>query len=259
MELTIELPKRADNHIRETSGYKVLESLIPSEWIIRNITERDYGVDCYIELVDDENRLHGEIAFVQTKATDFINWRKNDNGFKFYKVERTTTNYLNSFTIPTYLFLVDLSKKNMYYLPIKEYIKEHYKEYISNAESFIYDFYKDRNLFTVDAFKKSFQRNNQYDQFRNELQYFISNMHQYIVFMWEHNNRDGFMQIEQKEMMFFEALHRNITFLQNYFDTTNRFPSIAELAWCEKWGGFSEREDDRPGNRQKPLQAQETA
>ena len=128
MERLLELPKRADNHIRETSGNKILESLIPAEWIIRSVTERDYGVDCYIELVDEKKRLTGEIVFVQMKATDKINWRK-DNGFRFHNVEKATTNYLKSFIIPTYLFLVDLSTAEMFFVSVKEYIAEHYKEY----------------------------------------------------------------------------------------------------------------------------------
>lgn len=228
MERPIELPKRADNHIRETTGNKVLESLIPPEWIIRSVTERDYGVDCYIELVDDKNRLTGEIAFVQMKATDKIDWRQ-DNGFRFYKVDRKTTNYLNGFKIPTYLFLVDLSTKEMFFQSVKEYILEHYKEYTA-SDTFAYEFYHDSNIFTVDAFLKSFKRNNQCDQFRNELQYFISNLRQYIDFMWGHNNRDCFLQIEQEDMMFFEAMHRNISFLQSYFEAARRLPSIEELA-----------------------------
>lgn len=52
MDKTKELPQRAENHIRESSGYKVLESVIPSQWMIRDVTERDYGIDCYIKLVD---------------------------------------------------------------------------------------------------------------------------------------------------------------------------------------------------------------
>jgi len=223
-----ELPLRADNHIRESAGSKVLESFIPSEWMIRDITERDYGIDCYIELVNADKRLTGEIAFVQMKTTDKIDWRIKDKGFKFYKVERSTTNYLSGFKIPTYLFLVDLSTKEMFFLSVKEYILEHYKDYL-NPGSFAYEFSHDRDNFMVDAFLKSFQRNNQYDQFRNELQYFISNLHHHIDFMWEHNNRDCFMQIEQQDMMFFEALHRNIDFLQGYFNTTNRMPSIEDL------------------------------
>lgn len=116
----------------------------------------------------------------------------------------------------------------MFFLSVKEYILEHYKDYL-NPGSFAYEFSHDRDNFMVDAFLKSFQRNNQYDQFRNELQYFISNLHHHIDFMWEHNNRDCFMQIEQQDMMFFEALHRNIDFLQGYFNTTNRMPSIEDL------------------------------
>ena len=94
------LPQRADNHIRETAGYKVLESKIPAEWMIRDVTEKDYGIDCYIELVDNNNRLTGEIAFIQMKSMDAISWRIKDNGFRFYKIEKSTTNYLSSFKIP---------------------------------------------------------------------------------------------------------------------------------------------------------------
>ena len=223
------LPQRADNHIRETAGYKVLESMIPAEWMIRDVTERDYGIDCYIELVNADNRLTGEIAFVQMKSTDSISWRIKDNGFRFYKVEKSTTNYLSGFKIPTYIFLVDLSTKELFFLSVKEYIAEHYDEYLSSG-TFAYEFSHDRDIFSVESFLKSFLRNNQYDQFRNELQYFISNLQQYIDFLWEHNNRDCFMQIEREDMMFFEALHRNIDFLQRYFNTTNRIPTIENLA-----------------------------
>ncbi len=229
MEQKKDLPRRADNHIRETLGYKVLENKIPAEWMIRDVSERDYGIDCYIELVDADNRLTGEIAFVQMKSTDAISWRIKDNGFRFYKVEKSKTNYLSGFKIPTYVFLVDLSTEELFFLSVKEYIAEHYDKY-SASETFAYEFSHDSDIFTVDSFLKSFQRNNQYDQFRNELQYFISNLHHYIDFMWEHNHRDCFMQIEREDMMFFEAFHRNINFLQRYFHTTNRIPTIEDLA-----------------------------
>ena len=223
----IDLPKRADNHIRETTGYKVLESVIPPEWIIRCVTERDYGVDCYIELVDEHNNLTGEIAFVQMKATDAINWRL-DNGVRFYKVEKSTTNYLRSFRIPTYLFLVDLSTKELFFVSVKEYVAEHYDEYMANG-TFAYEFYHDRDIFTIDAFLRSFRRNNKSDQFHNELQHFILDMEQYVRFMQDHNYRDCFLQIEPDEMIRFEAMHRNISFLQNHFGTNMRLTPIHVL------------------------------
>ena len=223
-----DLPLRADNHIKETVGYKVLENLIPGEWIIRNVTERDYGIDCYIELVSQDKRLTGEIAFVQMKTTAAIEWRKSDVGYKFYEVDRKTTNYLRNFKIPTYLFLVDLSTREMFFLSVKEFVQEHYKEYLENS-TFAYEFFYNRDAFSKDSFLENFRRNNQYEQFRNELQYFMSNIERYISFMMEHNNRDFFMQIEKEEMLFFESLERNICFLQKYFNTKNNLTPIEEL------------------------------
>lgn len=164
------------------------------------------------------------------KSTDKIDWRTSDNGFRFYKVERTTTNYLIGFKIPTYLFLVDLAAEKLYFLSVKEYILKHYREYSSKSDSFYYEFYKDRDLFSVASFQKSFRKSNQYEQFRNELQYFMSYLQNYIDFCWEHNNRDCFMQIEVEDMMFFESMHRNLSFLQEYFEMPQRLPSIESLA-----------------------------
>lgn len=227
MEPALEFPKRADNHIRESASYKVLQSKIPSEWIIRDVTERDYGIDCYIELVDEQHMLKGEIAFVQMKSKDNLGWR-NDNGLRFDKIERSTTNYLKSFMIPTYIFLADLTTKELFFMSVKEYIAEHYAEY-TDSKTFVYEFYRDRNRFTIDAFLKSFRINNQYNQYRNELQYFIANLYQCIEFMQDHNNRDSFMQIEPEDMIFFEAMHRNISFLQNYFGTINKLTPVEIL------------------------------
>lgn len=227
MEPALEFPKRADNHIRESASYKVLQSKIPSKWIIRDVTERDYGIDCYIELVDEQHMLKGEIAFVQMKSKDNLGWR-NDNGLRFDKIEISTTNYLKSFMIPTYIFLADLTTKELFFMSVKEYIAEHYDKY-TGSKTFAYEFYRDRDFFTIEAFLKSFRINNQYNQYRNELQYFIANLYQYIEFMQEHNNLDRFLQIDMNEMMIFEAMHRNISFLQNYFGTNNRLTSIEIL------------------------------
>lgn len=223
-----ELPQRADNHIKETAGNKILQNFIPAEWIIRDVTERDYGIDCYLELVNKDHKLTGEVAFIQMKTTGKIGWRKSDDGFKFNDVDRKTTNYLKSFKIPTYLFLVDLSTEEMFFLSVKRCIQEHYKEYLKPGV-FSYDFSHSRDLFTVKRFVESFERDNLYEQFRNELQYFISNLHKYIDFMEEHCYRDCFMQIDKEDMMFFESLERNICFLQGYFNTNNKLTTIDKL------------------------------
>lgn len=63
----MKLPKRVPQHISETASFKLFSSKIPDNWIIRDITERDYGIDCYLELVNDNNELSGELALIQLK------------------------------------------------------------------------------------------------------------------------------------------------------------------------------------------------
>jgi len=38
------------------------------------------------------------------------------------------------------------------------------------------------------------------------------------------------MQIEVEDMMFFESMHRNLSFLQEYFEMPTKLPSIETLA-----------------------------
>ena len=43
-------PNRVPTHIAETRSWKILYEQVPDEWIIRQVTERDYGIDCFVEL-----------------------------------------------------------------------------------------------------------------------------------------------------------------------------------------------------------------
>jgi Domain of unknown function (DUF4365) len=47
---------------------------VPKEWIIRQVTERDYGVDCYIELPNTKGEVTGELLSVQLKGVSTLDW-----------------------------------------------------------------------------------------------------------------------------------------------------------------------------------------
>ena len=59
----MELPTRDAKHVTEASSYKIFSRNIPNHWIIREVSERDYGIDCYIELVNNQNQVTGELAY----------------------------------------------------------------------------------------------------------------------------------------------------------------------------------------------------
>ena len=43
-------PTRSESHIREEIGISTIKSLIPVEWILRDITGRDYGHDAILQI-----------------------------------------------------------------------------------------------------------------------------------------------------------------------------------------------------------------
>ena len=88
----MQLPDRIPNHIKETTSFKIFSNHIPDNWIIRDVTERDYGVDCYVEIVNDKNQLTGDLASIQLKSTEEIDWNLDDT-LLFSKVKISTSNY----------------------------------------------------------------------------------------------------------------------------------------------------------------------
>src|ERR1035441_4782125 len=69
------LPKRSDQHIAESQSMTILRSHMPQNWIIRETTERDYGVDLYVELVGPKNLLSGNLVALQLKAKNTFKFK----------------------------------------------------------------------------------------------------------------------------------------------------------------------------------------
>jgi hypothetical protein len=90
----MKFPQRVDKHVTETSSFKIFSNNIPDNWIIREVNERDNGIDCYLELVDNENQVSGELISIQLKGKQGINWTKNDY-YTFSGIKISTTNYWN--------------------------------------------------------------------------------------------------------------------------------------------------------------------
>ena len=71
----MKLPKRPKTHVIETESGRLLQSLVPEEWIVRDPPERDYGIDLYIEQVSKDGYLTGQLMAVQLKGQQNIEWK----------------------------------------------------------------------------------------------------------------------------------------------------------------------------------------
>lgn len=61
-------PERSETHRTDTSAVRRLMTQLSSDWVIRDLSERDYGIDLKLEYFND-NKPTGKIVFLQVKGT----------------------------------------------------------------------------------------------------------------------------------------------------------------------------------------------
>lgn len=226
----MKFPKRVPQHISETASFKLFASKIPDNWIIREVTERDYGIDCYLELVTDENELSGELALIQLKSRQSVQWTaKND--YTLSGIEISTSNYWFKFTIPVFIFLTDIDNHQLFFLSVQRYIRRNFQEFIKQ-EKFNYSLEKSHCFEGKDgifSFKFDFYYEYSRPQFENEFLFFLSNLEHFQDFQSLHTNRDYHIGIENNELIYFEAMHRNYRFLCIYLNIKNPIPKLNQI------------------------------
>ena len=123
----MESPRRPEAHVIETASWRLLQSLAPEEWIVREVSERDYGIDAYIELLSRDREITGDLMSVQLKGQKWINWTESDGRDRVARspaVKTATASYWHRFPVPVFLFVADLATKNIYFAPLQEHIRK---------------------------------------------------------------------------------------------------------------------------------------
>lgn len=130
--------KRHKNHVIDKRGKLLLERLLPSEWIVRELPD-DYGVDFEIELVADEEVL-GQRVWVQLKTTERA--KRTSKRFKVrdslvaggapetvdvtaisFQLDRDEIAYAFACPFPLLLMVADLSHQDIYWTPIQKAVE----------------------------------------------------------------------------------------------------------------------------------------
>jgi hypothetical protein len=106
-------PQRVQQHIAESQSLKNLSDVLPDRWIVRQVTERDYGIDLYLEIIDPELLVTGKMLLMQVKGKDSLT--VHDDCVLVGGIEESTCKYWHSLPIPVFLVAVDLSAKKPYW------------------------------------------------------------------------------------------------------------------------------------------------
>lgn len=224
----MKLPQRDIRHITETSSYKIFSNNIPDNWIIREVTERDYGIDCYIELVSASNQVTGELISIQLKGQQNINWTKQ-NYYTFSGINIETTNYWMKFPVPVFICLVDLSSKEVFFESIKTSVRQNFYKYLPQ-ENFSYKIKKENKLekSNLDSFLMSYFYEKTWKKLEFNITMYFSNYNNYIQFIKDNIGRDCFMGVEIDRVLYLKTFYYNLRFLSNQFSIAWTLKSLDE-------------------------------
>ena len=111
-------PKDSPQNQAERKSYQILNNLLNTEvWDFRGKENHDHGVDYAYEYIED-GEFRGYRMLAQIKGSRNLHIKDNKITFDF---PVKTANYAISCAQPFVFFLVDLSKKTAYYLPLQDY------------------------------------------------------------------------------------------------------------------------------------------
>ena len=215
----MKLPKRVKQHITETASFKIFRSKIPNNWIIREVTERDYGIDCYVELVTKKGELTGQLVSIQLKSSSHLKWNKKGK-LTLSGIDIATTNYWSCFCVPVFIFAVDISAAQVFFLPVKNYIRKHYSEY-AKQESFNYKFdkfFQFKGTEGIIKFIYSYHYESHRKNFESNLLTFVVNHGLYRDFISENTDLDCFLGVEPDRFLFLRHFYNNLRFLCEYLN-----------------------------------------
>jgi hypothetical protein len=116
MKDPIDLPKRAGEHVVGEQAVQILKAALPREWVVRDQPVSDYGIDLEIELA--RSVVSGRIFKGQVKGHSTVEWRTD--GTLLQSITQRTLNYWQQFRVPVILFIVDVSKGEVYWAKTQE-------------------------------------------------------------------------------------------------------------------------------------------
>src|SRR5450830_739259 len=217
----MDLPKRADTHITDSAAWRILQSSVPDEWILRETTGRDYGIDAYLELVNAKNEVTGDLIAIQLKGKNSIEW-KDEGEVKtslFSGIKTSTVNYWVNLPMPAFLFVADVKENQVYFCEVKAQVRKRYDEFLKQ-ETFSFKLRKPLDLVTPVGQVMLIALHNREkfrQKFEHELVELITHAESYCDFIYANMGRDPFMEVDDDRRLKLVRLTSCCELLAAYF------------------------------------------
>ena len=244
----MKLPSRPATHLTEAASWRLLQSLAPETWIVREVTERDYGIDAYIEITSADGEITGDLISVQLKGTEALEWKavKKKAGAKLKKakdlgdrdciarspsIATSTTNYWERLPVPVFLFIVDISAKDIYFAPVEQTVRRSYAK-LASQDTISFPLLKGLSL--SDKIGPSLvewyaYRERLHRDFVYQISGLVSHAESFHEFIEINQGRDSFMEVEADVHLRFRALYESCRMAAAYLDIKWTIESLPKL------------------------------
>ncbi len=243
----MKLPNRPATHLTEAASWRLLQSLAPPTWIVREVTERDYGIDAYIEISSDAGEITGDLISVQLKGTDALTWKapKKSAGKKSVKKDKgdldhtarspqigtSTANYWERLPVPVFLFVADISASDIYFASTEPVIRRNYDK-LASQETLTFPLLKGLSLSqTVGSHLVEWyaKRERLHRDFVSQISQLVSHAESFHEFISMNQGRDSFMEVEADAHLRFRALHQSCKMAAVYLNVDWKVDSLSDL------------------------------
>lgn len=232
-------PQRTDSHITESDSADIFKKITPKGWVVRVPSEKDYGVDFYVEICDDHS-MTGQLFAVQLKGTGTPQYDARNTYLSFYGLKPSTLNYWYDLPVPVLFVLVDIVSEECFYCNIKQYIREKFEDFSNECLTSIKIPVSQKlnaqtsNAVLTNFYKKEFDRQTLEFHIIN----FMSSIPHKVELLQDHNGMDAFMPIEGDDEIEIILLVKELMFLASCFGIVWNCDSLEDVIkrGQEHWG-----------------------
>lgn len=228
------LPQRTSQHITETASWKIMQSKLPNHWIVRELTERDYGIDAYIELVTAKGEVTGDVCSIQLKGNQSIPWKQVDGkNFQYAKmnIPISTVNYWWNMPMPVFLVWADITEGRAFFTPVKIQVRVRHHIF-KKEDSFPFHFHDVDELGTEAgpiSFLVQHIRERKYADFHHLLRGLILHWEDYLDFIRNNQGLDGFLGVEADVELKLHHIYQSCHFLSQFVDVEWTVASLQDM------------------------------
>lgn len=228
MSSTVDYPKRAPQHIQESRSLRAFSSRLPDDWILRHVTERDYGLDCLVEIPLGD-RLVGHVFGAQLKATKTLQWHQGDTA-ALPGISCSTANYWLGLPFPVFLFLFVEEEDRVFVANVRAQCRRQYEKLVQQ-ETTSFTIHRQLNLDDKDAdlLLALFFREQSFEGFAAALQSLLVSVESHADFIEDHWQRDSFLEVPPDALLNFAAFYDSLRVVADYVGVKFDLPSMEQL------------------------------